>query len=98
MEEQELRELVGRRIRAERKACGYERLEDFANRIGMDPSNLSRIEHGADLRVSTLVEVSRALQLEPVLIPKEHVTAVRALLESIYDAETEGSAQQPRFA
>jgi transcriptional regulator with XRE-family HTH domain len=46
MDEQELRSLVGRRIRTERKASGYNRLEDFANRIGMDPSNLSRIEQG----------------------------------------------------
>jgi transcriptional regulator with XRE-family HTH domain len=46
LDEQELRSLVGRRIRAERKAAGYDRLEDFAGRIGMDSSNLSRLEQG----------------------------------------------------
>jgi len=64
MEEQELRELVGRRIRTERKARGYERLEDFATRIGMDSSNLSRIEQGKrGIDSVTLMRVADALDV-----------------------------------
>lgn len=64
MEEQELRELVGRRIRAERRACGFERLEDFANRIGMDTSNLSRIEQGKrGIDSVTLMRIAEALDV-----------------------------------
>lgn len=46
MSEQETRILVGRRVREERQAAGYERLEDFAEALGIDHTNLSRIERG----------------------------------------------------
>lgn len=46
MDEQETRILVGRRVREERQAAGYGRLEDFAAALGIDPTNLSRIERG----------------------------------------------------
>jgi transcriptional regulator with XRE-family HTH domain len=88
---------VGRLLALARRFRGLSQIE-LAARLNVSNANISRIEHGADLRVSTLVEVSRALQMEPVLIPKEYVTAVRALLESSYGAQTEGPAQQPRFA
>ena len=52
----------------------------LAAKLGIAGSNLSRIEHGADFRVSTLLDLARALRLEPILVPKEHVLAVRALV------------------
>lgn len=88
---------VGRLLALARRSRGLSQVE-LAERLNVSNANISRIEHGADLRVSTLVEVSRALQMEPVLIPKEHVSAVRALLDASYEADAEGSARQPRFA
>jgi HTH-type transcriptional regulator / antitoxin HipB len=61
----------------------------LAARLRMSPANLSRIEHGADFRVSTLLELARELKLEPVLVPKEHVPAVRALIGADADEEPE---------
>jgi len=46
----------------------------------MTNANLSRIEHGGDFRVTTLLDVARVLGLEPMLVPKRSVPAVRALL------------------
>ncbi len=56
------------------------RQQELAAKLGIAGSNLSRIEHGADFRVSTLLDLARALRLEPVLVPKEHVPAVRAIV------------------
>lgn len=53
----------------------------LARRLGMSAANLSRIEHGADFRVSTLLDLARELRLEPVLVPRPVLPAVRALLD-----------------
>lgn len=46
MSEQDLKKLVGQRIREERQAAGYTRLEDFAAVLEIDHTYLSRIERG----------------------------------------------------
>jgi len=40
------RELIGRRVREERVRAGYTNAGEFAESIGIDPTRLSRIEHG----------------------------------------------------
>jgi transcriptional regulator with XRE-family HTH domain len=65
MEDQQLRETVGRRIRAEREAGGY-RLEDIAEAIGMSESNLSRIESGKrSVDITTLMRIGEMLGVRP---------------------------------
>jgi HTH-type transcriptional regulator / antitoxin HipB len=50
--------------------------------LGVPQSQITRIERGAsDIRLSTLVEMAHALGLEPVLIPKSLLPAVRHLTE-----------------
>lgn len=82
-----------RRLRQERGVSQA----TLAGRLGVAPSHISRIEHGADPRLSTLVEMARALQAEPILVPREHVSAVRALLEDLQGRREAGS-ERPRFA
>jgi len=53
---------------------------DVGLRIGQPQSAVSRIERGGDLRVSTLLEMARVLEMEPMLIPKHLVPAVQALV------------------
>jgi transcriptional regulator with XRE-family HTH domain len=53
---------------------------DLGSRIGQPQSAVSRIERGGDLRVSTLLEMARVLEMEPILIPKHLVPAVQALV------------------
>ncbi|HEY0394078.1 MAG TPA: helix-turn-helix transcriptional regulator [Candidatus Elarobacter sp.] len=67
----------------------------LAARLGMSVSNLSRIEHGADLRVSTLLDIARELKLEPILVPKELVPSVRGILST---TDADHDAERGRFA
>ncbi len=78
---------VGELLADAREGQGLSQSE-LARRLGVSGANLSRIEHGADLRVSTLLEISRALQLEPMLVPKHSVPSVRALLDDLYRSDT----------
>jgi transcriptional regulator with XRE-family HTH domain len=72
---------------------------ELARRLGMSAPNLSRIEHGADLRVSTLLDLARALKLEPVLVPKDRLAMVRALLDDRAGGdEADGRPERGRFA
>jgi HTH-type transcriptional regulator/antitoxin HipB len=66
-------------IREARESKGLTQ-SDLGSRIGQPQSAVSRIERGGDLRVSTLLEMARVLEMEPVLIPKHLVPAVHALL------------------
>lgn len=88
---------VGRLLGLARRFRGLSQTE-LAARLNVSNTNVSRIEHGADLRVSTLVELSRELKLEVLLVPKEHLGAVRALLDSLDAAEADRPAPKPRFA
>jgi transcriptional regulator with XRE-family HTH domain len=72
------------------------RQDELARRLGLTPATLSRIEHGGGFRVGTLLDIARELKLEPILVPKEHVPAVRALLRDL-QAPTE-APDRPRFA
>lgn len=62
----------------------------------MSAANLSRIEHGSDFRVSTLLDIARALNLEPLLVPKQNVPMVRAILRGSDEANEE-SIERGRF-
>jgi transcriptional regulator with XRE-family HTH domain len=72
--------------------------EVLARRLGVAPSHVSRIESGgADSRLSTFVDIARALQAEVVLVPKEYLSAVRALLNDLQSGQGE-APERPRFA
>jgi HTH-type transcriptional regulator / antitoxin HipB len=77
---------IGRILAAARERAGLSQGE-LARRLAVSNANLSRIEHGSDLRVSTLLEIARELQLEPMLIPKSLAPAVRAMLEEPKDGD-----------
>ena len=49
-------------------------------KIGIPQSHISKMEQGiVDFQVSTLIEMARALDLEPVLVPREFLSAVEAI-------------------
>ena len=51
--------------------------------LKISQSHLARIERGGmDVRLSTLTEIARALDLEPMLVPKHLVPAVRYMIEA----------------
>lgn len=62
--------------------------------LHMPQSHLARIETGAsDVRLSTLTEIARALDLEPMLIPKQLVPAIRYMI----DKPEQPAASAPRL-
>ena len=84
----------GQLLATTRKKLGISQTE-AARRLAMTNGQLSRIEHGADLRVSTLLDVARFLKLEPMLIPRHRVSSVRALLND--EPETGEIYERGRF-
>ena len=70
-------------------------------RLGLPQSHVSKIERGlTDLRLSSLVEMARHLDLEVVLVPRQMLPALRALGEHGHDeaflyrlGEPEGSGR-----
>ena len=86
---------LGRILATARGRLGLSQSE-LARRLGVSGANLSRIEHGTDLRVSTLLEIARALQLEPMLVPKESVPSVRALLDDLQRPD-DATSERGRF-
>lgn len=87
---------IQEQIREVREAKGLTQ-SDLGARIGQPQSAVSRIERGGDLRVSTLLEMARVLEMEPVLVPKHLIPAVHALLghASGDDAQTSGTDSIP---
>lgn len=68
---------------------------ELARRLGVAAPHLSRIEHGTDPRLSTFVDIARGVRAEPILVPKEHVAAVRALLRDL--SASGDDLERPRF-
>jgi transcriptional regulator with XRE-family HTH domain len=90
-------ESLGMLLARARRERGISQAE-LARRLGMSGPHLSRIEHGADLRVSTLLDIARELKLEPVLVPKPRLATVRALLASTAAEEAPERPERGRFA
>ncbi|HEX4447077.1 MAG TPA: helix-turn-helix transcriptional regulator [Polyangiaceae bacterium] len=60
--------------------------KDLGARLGLPQSHVSAIEGGkVDPRLSSVLELARQLDLEPMLIPRARVPAVRALLTGTPD-------------
>jgi predicted transcriptional regulator len=58
----------------------------LGERLGLPQSHVSAIEAGkVDPRLSSVLELARLLDLEPMLIPRARVPAVRALLDGTPD-------------
>lgn len=55
-------------------------------RLGLPQSHISRIEAGkTDLRLSSLIEFARQLDLELVLVPRKYLPAIRSIIASPAD-------------
>ncbi len=55
---------------------------ELSARTGVPQSHVSRIESGAvDMKLSSLVELARVLDLEVMLVPRKAVPAVQAVLQ-----------------
>jgi predicted transcriptional regulator len=75
-------------LRARRVGLGLTQAA-VAERISSTQSYIAAVERNdRDPRWSTVVEMARALELEPLLIPRERLAAVRAVLDAGPDDDT----------
>ena len=65
-----------RKARSDRKMSQSE----LAHELGLTQGTVSRAEQGDDLRLSTLMELARALDLEFMLVPRRLVPAIKAIV------------------
>ena len=76
----------------ERKRLSQRALSRLA---GLPQSHISKIENGAvDLRLSSLVEIARALDLEVTLVPLKSLAAVHSIIR---DSRT-GKRMRPAYS
>ena len=69
-------------LRSAREARGLSQ-RALSAKVGLPQSHISKIENGTvDLRVSSLVELARVLDLELVLVPRKAISAVHAVVRS----------------
>ncbi len=69
-------------LKAARDATGLSQ-RDLSARIAVPQSHISKIESGGtDLRLSSLVELARALNHEVVLVPRKLLPAVEAIVRN----------------
>lgn len=80
----------------ERKGLSQRTISD---RAGIPQGHISKIEAGAvDLRLSSLIELARALDLELVLIPRGTVPAVNAIvLAATAPASLDAAPARPAY-
>ena len=79
---------IARTIKAAREAKGLSQ-RALARMAGVPQSHISKIENGGvDLRVSSLTEIARALDLELALVPRKAVPAVKSIVRSVRPSST----------
>ena len=80
-------ENIAQELKAARKEKGLSQRE-LGARVGVPQSHISKIENGAvDLKTSSLIELTRALDLELMLVPRALVPAVQGLQRSLFSRE-----------
>src|SRR5688572_24633273 len=69
-------------IKKSREAQGLSQ-QLLASKVGIPQSHISKIERGSvNLKLTSFLEIARALGLEVMLVPRQNVTAIKAIVES----------------
>lgn len=68
---------------------------EVARRSGTQQRQVSTFERGGDVTVSTLLKLSQALDLELLLVPREHAARVDAMIEAMVDDKREPAPSKP---
>lgn len=88
-------EQIAQALKAAREGKGLSQ-RALGRLAGVPQSHISKIESGGvDLRLSSLVEIARALDLEVTLVPRKNIPAVRSIVRTPEDgarARTHSSA------
>lgn len=70
----------------------------LSDRTGVPQSHISKIERGAtDMRLSSLIEFARVLELEMKLVPRKAVPAVETVILGTLAVSTPAASRQPAY-
>ncbi len=90
-------EYLAEALRAARQRKGLSQRE-LSQATGIPQAQISRIENaGVDARASTLINLSRALDLELMPVPRRYVPAVKSIIE-FGEGGSERTEQRPAYA
>jgi len=88
---------IAQQLKKSRENMGLSQRE-LSARAGVPQSHISKIESGnVDLRLSSLVAISRVLELELALIPRKYLSAVNSIVGSA-DSEAGGLPPRPAYS
>lgn len=73
---------MGSILRRARMRRGHSQ-EELANSVGMSASSISNIELGSDFKTSTLLRMAAECGCEVLIVPKESVPFVHAVLDDM---------------
>ncbi|HZO94379.1 MAG TPA: helix-turn-helix transcriptional regulator [Candidatus Baltobacteraceae bacterium] len=89
---------LGGALRAARKNRRLTLL-DVSRQLGISVNTLSRAENGGDVRLNTLAELARVLDLEIMVAPRRLVPTIRAITSgSTPDADSDDYREDPHEA
>lgn len=75
---------IAKFLKEKRAELGWNQ-KDFLMKIGMTQQQYQRIESGSDIRMSTLMRLLAAMDMECVIVPKKSVHDVERLLQKETD-------------
>lgn len=85
---------IAQTLRSAREASGLSQRE-LSARSGVPQGHISKIENGTvDLRLSSLIELARVLDLELTLVPRKALPAVQAIVRSAAGDAGSGDVQR----
>lgn len=85
------------RIRTARKARRMSQ-QILAQKVGIPQSHLSKIETGnVNIKLSSFVEIARALELELLLVPRQSATMIKNLIAS-KETKRRGDEIRPAYS
>lgn len=92
-------EHIARALKKAREEKGLSQRE-LGSKAGVPQGHISKIENDTvDLRISSLVALARALDLELALVPRKSLPAVKSLVRSsVADALRERKVLRPLYA
>jgi HTH-type transcriptional regulator / antitoxin HipB len=92
-----LTEDIAAALRAARERKGLSQRE-LSARTGVPQAHISKIESNAvDLRLSSLITLARALNLELELVPRKALPAVQSLIRSAFVSHGRSAPQRPAY-
>ncbi len=90
-------EYISKKLKMSRKSKGLSQ-RDLSVKSGVPQGHISKIENGnVDLRLSSLIAITRVLDLELTLIPRKSLAAVNAIVGSA-NKNTKSELTRPAYS